>query len=127
MAGTAVCFFGIVGCLSQREQEARISYVSFRNERAERYPVEVIIEDAGATVYSDTHQLDPRSEETTSLTLHEPVEGYGQYLIRARMAGETVEVDLTEYVNGDEDCIGVTVSLKDDGRVDAETDSLRQC
>jgi len=53
--------------------------------------------------------------------------GPGQYVIQATMDGETREVDTTDFVDGDENCIGVRFSLLNNGSVDSWTKSMQQC
>ena len=78
-------------------------------------------------VFSDAYQLPPTDSETTDIRETSPVDGPGQYVVRATMAGETLEVDTTELVDGDEDCIGVRFSLLNNGSVDYWTKSMEQC
>lgn len=43
------------------------------------------------------------------------------------MDGETREVDTTNLVDGEEDCIGVRFSLLNNGSVEYWTKTMRQC
>jgi hypothetical protein len=116
------------GCFGlDRSRQSRLAWIWLRNDRDRRYDVDVTVEDGDETVFSDAYQLPATTSETTDIREETPVEGPGRYVVRATMTGETLEVETTEFVDGDEDCIGVRFSLLDDGSVDYWTKSMRQC
>jgi hypothetical protein len=126
LAGAAVC--ALSGCLEiDRLPQSRLAWVWLQNDREKRYAVDVAIEDGDELVYSDAFQLPPTEAETTDIRITSPVEGPGQYIVRATMDGETHEVDTTALVGGDENCIGVRFSLLTNGNVDYWTKSMQQC
>lgn len=115
------------GCLDRnRPPESRLAWIWLRNDRDERSKVEVVVEDSGETVLSETYDLGT-GPETTNVNVENPINGPGRYVVRATMDEETREVDTTDLVDGDEDCIGVRFSLLDNGSVDYWTKSMRQC
>jgi hypothetical protein len=127
LAGT----IGLAGCVGLREgpTTARLAWVWLVNDREEAYDVDVAIEDAEETVFAETYRLgtDPSSATPPVQTTERPVEGAGEYVVTATMDGETRTVDATEYVDGDEDCVGVRFSLLNDGSVDYWVKSMQQC
>lgn len=90
------------------------------------YEVDVVIEADGESVFSATYQVGT-TPDTANINVDSPVDGPGQYVIRATMDGETRDVDIAEYVDGDENCVGVRFSLLDDGSVYHWTRSMQQC
>jgi hypothetical protein len=56
----------------------------------------------------------------------DPVKEPGQYVVRAMMDGETREVDIADFVEGIENCIGVRFSLRNNGSVDYWTKAMQQ-
>lgn len=116
------------GCLGGGDPpRSRLAWIWLQNDREERYAVDVTVEDDGQTVYADTVQLPPGGSETTDVRATSPVEGPGRYVVRATMDGETREVDTTDYVDGEEDCVGVRFTLLDNGSVDYWTKSMQEC
>lgn len=103
-----------------------MAYAWLVNDRDEEYDVDVVIEENEAVVFSQTYHLGTDSD--TGVTTEEnPVEGYGRYIVRARMDAEKREVDTTDVVDGDEDCVGFRFSLLNNGSVDYWTKSKQQC
>lgn len=126
LSACAVC--AVSGCLGiDQPPQARLAWIWLRNDRKQQYEVDVTVEDGAETVFSDAYQLPPADSETVDLRETSPVEGPGQYVVRATMDGETREVDTTEFVDGDEDCIGVRFSLLNNGSVDYWTKSMQRC
>ncbi len=81
---------GAVGCLGRDEQLARLAWIDIRNDRAEPYDVEVVVEDGGETVFSESYHLG--TEPGDAAILEEgPVEGEGRYVVRGRSGTNTVK------------------------------------
>jgi hypothetical protein len=122
----ATSLFG--GCLGDGEKQARarLAWIWLQNDREEAYDVEVVVEANGRSVFSETYRLGT-TPDTANITENRPVEEPGHYVVRATMDGETREVDITEYVDGEENCIGVRFSLRNNGSVDYWTKSMKQC
>lgn len=120
------CLFAGTGCLENRSPQARVAYVWLVNDRDEEFDVDIVIEENKKVVFSRTYHLGTDSD-TAVTTDDNPVEGYGRYIVRATMDGETREVDTAHVVNGDEDCVGVRFSLLNNGSVDYWTKPLQQC
>jgi len=122
---------GLAGCvgLGGGPTTARLAWVWLVNDRDEAYDVDVTIEDAGETVFAETYRLgtDPSSATPPVKTTERPVEGAGEYVVTGTMDGETRTVDATEYVDGDEDCIGVRFTLLNNGSVDYWVKSMQEC
>jgi hypothetical protein len=115
------------GCLGQnRPPESRIAWIWLRNDRDQRYEVEVVVEDGSEMVFSETFELGT-GPETANVNVENPIDGPGRYVVRATMDEETRAVDTTALVDGDEDCIGVRFSLLNNGSVDYWTKSMREC
>ena len=116
------------GCLGVGgPPQSRLAWVWLQNDRQRQYEVDVTVEDDGETVFSDAYRLPAAGSETVDIRETSPVEGPGRYVVRATMDGETREVDTTELVDGDQNCIGVRFSLLDNGSVDYWTRSMQQC
>ena len=124
-ASAAVAVGGCLG--SNRPRQSRLAWIWLQNDRDRRYDVDVTVEDGDETVFSRAYQLSATTSATTDVQEETPVEGPGQYVVRATTDGETRDVDTTEYVDGEEHCIGVRFSLLDNGGVDYWTKSMQQC
>lgn len=114
------------GCLGSDGDLARLAWLDLRNHRQREYEVEVVVEEDGDLVFSDTYRLGTEPD-TANAVEENPVEGEGNYLVRATMDGEQREVDATTFVDGEEPCVGVTFELLDNGSVDYSTKSMREC
>lgn len=126
LSGAGLC--AISGCLGINwPPQSRLAWIWLRNDRDQRYEVDVAVEDDGELVFSDAYQLPPTESETTDIRITSPVEGPGQYVVRATMDGQTREVDTVNLVDGNETCIGVRFSLLDNGSIDYWTKSMQQC
>lgn len=129
--GSLAATTGLAGCvrLGGEPTTARLAWIWLVNDRDEAYEVDVTIEDAEETVFAETYRLgtDPSSETPPVQTTERPVEGAGEYVVTARMDGETRTVDATEHVDSDEDCVGVRFSLLNDGSADYWVKSMQQC
>lgn len=126
LSGVTVC--AISGCLGiNRPPQPRLAWIWLRNDREQCYEVDVAVEDDGELVFSDAYQLPPTESETTDIRITSPVEGPGQFVVRATMDGQTWEVDMVNLVEGNEKCIGVRFSLLDNGSIDYWTKSMQQC
>jgi len=121
---TAAAFGGCLG--RNQQQESRIAWLWLVNDRDEAYDVDVAIEDAGETVFSRTYTVRTHGE---AANVHEedPVDGPGQYVVRAKMDGSVEEVDTIDHVDGDENCIGVRFSLLNNGMEEQWTRSMQEC
>lgn len=116
------------GCLGFDDPpQSRLAWIWLRNDRSERYEVDVTVEDNGETVFADAYQLHPTGADAATIQVTSPVEGPGQYVVRATMDGEVREVDTTTVIDGQEICIGVRFSLLNNGSVDYWTKSMQHC
>lgn len=123
---TAATSVGCLGFGSSQSKEARLAWIWLLNDRDESYEVDVVIEDDDEIVFSESYELGTEPD-TANIHKDNPVDGTGQYVVRATMDGETREVDTTDVVDGDENCIGVRFSLLNNGSVDYWTKSMQQC
>jgi len=124
----SVCTAAAIGGCPGRnqQQESRIVWVWLVNDRDDPYEVDVTIEDAGETVFSRTYTV---GTEGNAANFQEdgPVDGPGQYVVRAKMDGSVEEVDTTEHIDGDENCIDVRFSLLNNGMEEHWTRSMQEC
>lgn len=122
----ATSLFG--GCLGFGESQPRprLAWIWIQNDRDEAYDVDVVVEEDGESVFADTYHVGTTAE-TANINVDRPVDGPGRYVVRATMAGETREVDVAEYVDGDENCVGVRFTLLNGGSVDYWTKAMRRC
>ena len=123
--GTAVAATGCLG-LGEDQPQPRLAWIWLQNDREEAYEVDVVVEEDGESVFSETYQLGA-TMDTANINVDDPVDGPGHYVVRATMDGETREVEIAQFVDGDENCIGVRFSLLDNGTVDYWTKSMQQC
>lgn len=115
------------GCLGfGQPSKARLAWIWLVNDRDEPYEVDVVVEDGDETVLNETYELGTEPD-TANVNLDNPVDGWGQYVVRATMDGETREVDTTDYIDDDENCIGVRFTLLNNGSVDYWTKSMVKC
>lgn len=116
------------GCLEigENRPQPQLAWIWLQNDREEEYEVDVVVEEDGKSVFSETYQLGATSD-TANINVEDPVDEPGHYVVRTMMDGETREVDIAEFVEGDENCVGVRFSLLDNGSVDYWTKSMQQC
>lgn len=115
-----------VSGIGEGQSRPRLAWIWLQNDRDEAYDVDVVVEEDGESVFSKTYQLGT-TPETANINEETPVDEPGQYVVRATMDGETRTVDIAEYVDGDENCIGVRFSLLNNGSVEYWTKSMQQC
>lgn len=117
----------IGGCLGTDDPPLpRLAYVWLVNDRETQVSVAVTVTDDGETVFSRTYDLAASGDGGNVSTDH-PVDGRGEYVVTATVDDEPVAVDATDHVDGDEDCVGVRVTLFDDGRVATWTKAMERC
>jgi hypothetical protein len=123
---SAATLFG--GCLGVggSQPQPRLAWIWLRNDRTDPYDVDVVVEADGESVFADTYQVGATSE-TANINIDDPVGEPGNYVVRATMDGETREVEIAEFVDGDETCVGVRFSLLNNGSVEYWTKSMQQC
>lgn len=116
------------GCLGIRENQPqpRLAWIWLQNDREKEYEVDVVVEENGELVFSETYQLGA-TPDTANINVDDPVNEPGQYVVRATMDGETREVDIADFVDGDEICVGVCFSLLNNGSVNYWTKSMQEC
>jgi len=116
------------GCLGfGQSTQPKLAWIWLQNERETRYEIDITVSDGDDLVFSDAVQLLPAESETTDFRLTNPVEGPGQYIVRATIEGETHEIDTTDSGDDDQNCIGVQFSLLTDGSVESGTKSMQEC
>lgn len=123
---TAVASTGCLGFGAPQSNQPRLAWIWLLNDRDESYEVDVVVVDDGKTVFSESYELGTEPD-TANVHVDNPVDGPGQYVVRATIAGETHEVDTTAAVDDDENCIGVRFSVLNNGSVDYWTKSMEQC
>lgn len=116
----------IGGCLGSSRGQ-RLAWIWLQNEHAERYQIDVAVEDDGETEFSDAIRLLPGDEETADVRLTDPVEGRGRYTVSATIDGEILEVDTSESSDDDRDCVGVRFTIREDGSVESATEVPEEC
>lgn len=126
LVASATSLFG--GCLGigRSQVQPRLAWIWLQNDRDETYEVDVIVEEDGKSVFSETYQVGT-TPDTANINVDNPVNEPGHYVVRATMDGETRDVEIAEYVDGDENCVGVRFSLLNNGSVDYWTKSMQQC
>lgn len=126
---SAIAALAFGGCLGvTRDAPARLAWIWLVNDRDEAHAVDVVVKDAGDTVFSRTFHLRPASSPSSTVTTERPVDGFGDYIVRATTDdGATRAIDTRQYVDGTENCIGVRFSLLDNGSFDYWTKSMERC
>ncbi len=114
------------GCLGSDDQLTKLAWINLQNHREEEYDVEVTVEDDDEIVFSNTYHFGT-DDETGKVLEENPVNGEGEYVVQATLDGEEREVDTTDFIDGDETCIGVRFNLLNNGSVDYETKSMQEC
>lgn len=123
LCATATCS----GCLGVAQRRApRLAWIWLANDRDEAYEVEVTVEEDGETVLAETRQVGTEPD-TANVRIDNPVDGPGQYVVRGRADGSVREIDSTDVVDGDENCVGIRFSLLDNGGMDYWAKSMRRC
>jgi len=122
---TAVAVTGCLG-LGENQPQPRLAWIWLQNDREEEYEVDVVVEEDGEPVFSETYQLGA-TMDTANINVDDPVDEPGHYVVRGIMDGETREVEIGEFVDGDENCVGVRFSLLNNRTVDYWTKSMQQC
>lgn len=123
--GTVVAGAGCLG-LGENQPHPRLAWIWLQNDREKEYEVDVVVEEDGEVVFSETYQLGT-TMDTANINVDNPVDGPGEYVVQGTMDGDTREVEIAEYVDGDENCVGVRFSLLNNGSVDYWTKSMQQC
>jgi hypothetical protein len=123
----SLCATPVVGgCLGQATvPETRIAWLWFVNDRDEADEVD-IIKDGGETVFADTYTAGTDGNDA-NFHVDSPVDGTGQYVVRATMNGEVEEVDTTDFVEDGENCIGVRFSFLNNGMEEYWVKSMQRC
>ncbi|MDG5778916.1 hypothetical protein VB773_20025 [Haloarculaceae archaeon H-GB2-1] len=122
---TTVMFGGCLGT-PESQPQPRLAWIWLQNDREKEYEVDVVVEVEGELVFSETYQLGP-TPDSANISVDNPVDEPGHYVVRATMDGETREVNIADFVDGDEICVGVRFSLLNNGSVDYWTKSMQQC
>lgn len=117
---------GCLGIGSTQPTKSRLAWIWLLNDRDNPYEVDVVVEDAGKIVFSESYELG-MEPETANIREEDPVGGTGQYVVRVTIDGEIHEVDTVDVVDGSETCIGVRFSLLNNGNIDYWTKSMEQC
>jgi hypothetical protein len=125
LLGVTSLFSGCLG-IGENQPQPQLAWIWLQNDREEGYEVEVVVEEDGESVFSKTYQLGA-TPDTANINVDDPVDEPGHYVVRATMDGETREVDIADFVDDDENCIGVRFSLLNNGSVDYWTKSMQQC
>jgi hypothetical protein len=105
----------------------KLAWIWLVNDRDEEYKLEVAVEDNGKRIFAETLQLGPRTAESGNKLIESPVDGRGHYVVRVTTEAESREVDVTELVSGDKECVGVRFSLLSNGTMDWWHRSMNQC
>lgn len=122
---TVVAGAGCLG-LGENQPEPRLAWIWLQNDREEEYEVDVAVEEDGELVFSETYQMGS-TMDTANINVDNPVDGPGDYVVQGTMDGETREVEIAEFVDDDENCVGVRFSLLNNGSVDYWTKSMQRC
>jgi hypothetical protein len=123
--GATALFGGCLG-LGESQPHPRLAWIWLQNDRDEAYDVDVVVEADGEEVFADSYRVGTTSD-TANVTVDNPVDEPGNYVVRATMDDETREVALADYVDDDERCVGVRFSLLNNGSVTYWTKSMQQC
>lgn len=126
LSAVAIGIIGGAGCLGQQEAQVQLAYFSLYNEQDNRHSAEVKIRDSEELVFSDTIQLLPGGDDS-NVTVQNPVDGPGHYVIVVRIAGQSQEVDLLEQATDGQECAGVQFTLIDDGGLENSIESPDEC
>ncbi|MFC7073305.1 hypothetical protein ACFQJ7_01170 [Halovenus rubra] len=123
---SAATLFG--GCLRRGESQPqpRLAWIWLQNDRTEAYNVDITVVADGEPMFADTYQVGT-TPETASITVDDPVDKPREYIVQATMDGKTREVEIAEFADGDENCVGVRFLLLDNGNVTYSMKSMQQC
>lgn len=107
------------GCFRTGQQQ-RLAWIWLQNQDADRYEVDLTVEDDGEIVFSDAYVLPPAVDaEMTDIRLTDPVEDPGHYTVTATIRGDPLEVDAAVSSDGGQDCVGVRFTIRDDGSTES--------
>ena len=129
LQGSAVLLTGgLAGCSfnSDGPSEARIAWIALTNDSTNQHEVRVTITEGDATKFTDSYQLGPAMDSAQAY-VEDPVSGLGPYHVQATTAGQTAAVSLPNWVEGDEQCVGVDFLIATDGTLDWDTKSMQEC
>jgi len=74
LSACAVC--AVSGCLGvNQSSQARLAWIWLRNDRTQRYEVDVSVQDGDEMVFSDAYQLPPADAESGDIRITSPVDG----------------------------------------------------
>ncbi len=113
LSTTGVSLLCVAGCTSVDDDPALplLDWVSVRNRYSEPRDVDVTVTEVGETRYSETSTVDPGSEFAEET----PVDGAGQYLIRAATNDSEQEVAAADNIDGEERCVSIRFEISSTG------------
>ena len=123
--GVASLFGGCLG-LGESRPQPRLAWIWLQNDREKAYEVDVVVEEDGESVFSETYQVGA-TLDTANVNVDNPVDEPGNYVVRATMDGETREVEIADFVDGDDICVGVRFTLLNNGSVTYWTKAMQEC
>lgn len=132
LAALPAAFAASAGCLaaSSPPPQAHLDELWFVNESDEAVTVDAAVDADGETVYETSLDLGPSvvDPEPPSNRVRDPeLDDTGAYVVRATLDGETVAVDTTETVDGDEDCVLAKFVVSRRGSLHARPSTYTDC
>ncbi|ELY40756.1 hypothetical protein [Natronorubrum tibetense] len=113
LSTTGVSLLCVSGCTSVDDDPALplLDSVSVRNRYSEPRDVDVTVTEGEETRFSETYTIDPGSEPVEEA----PVDGAGQYLIRAATNDSEQEVAAADNIDGEERCVSIRFEISSTG------------
>jgi hypothetical protein len=121
----ALLFSGCLG-IGENQPQPQLAWIWLRNDREEAYEVDVVVEEDGESVFSETYQVGA-TLDTANINVDNPVDEPADYVVRATIDGETRTVEIADFVDGDEICVGVRFTLLNNRRITYWTKSMQEC
>ena len=125
---TVILAGGLAGCSFSGDapSEAQVAWVSLTNDSTNQHEVRVTINEGGATKFFESYQLGT-SMESAQAYVEDPVSGPGPYHVQATTSNQIASVSLPQWVDYDEQCVGVDVLIATDGTLHWDTRSMQEC
>lgn len=129
LQGSAVVLTGgLAGCSfnSDSPSEGRVAWISLTNDSDEQHEVRVTIHEGGGTDFFETYQLGT-SMDSANAYVEDPVSGFGTYHVQATTSDQIASVYIPKWVDGDEQCVGVSFLIGTDGTLYWDVKSMQEC
>lgn len=119
---------GSGGCIARQREppSVRLAWVWLVNDRDREQNVRVTVEDGDEVAFEEEYLLGTGPNDG-NVRIESPVEAPGRYVVRMTAGEERVEVDTTDLVSDEANCVGLRFTLLDNGSTDWWHRAMQEC